>query len=181
MSRATRYLAQIQPRTGAANKAPQPKQELLVELLSEGHYAVTLNGVRHHLEALELPHGAVSMLLDGDSYAAEFEEKGDEVKVLLKGQLTTVDIVDERRARLREATAVFTVEGRQTVNSPMPGKVVKVFVKVGDEVTEGQSLVVVEAMKMENELKAPKAGKVLEVTAVEGTAVENGTKLVVIE
>jgi len=67
------------------------------------------------------------------------------------------------------------------VNSPMPGKVVKVFVKVGDEVSEGQAVVVVEAMKMENELKAPKAGKVTEVTAREGTAVENGSKLVVIE
>ena len=55
----------------------------------------------------------------------------------------------------------------------MPGKVVKVFVKLGDEVKEGQGLVVVEAMKMENELKSPKAGKVVEVFAKEGSAVEN--------
>ncbi len=179
--RASKYVAQVKPRAGAVKKDLPPKRELFVEPLEDGHYAVTLDGVRHHLEALALPHGAVSMLVDGDSHAVEFEEKGDEVAVLLKGQLTLVDIVDERRARMREATAIFTVEGRQTVNSPMPGKIVKVFVKVGDAVTEGQSVVVVEAMKMENELKAPKAGKVLEVTAVEGTTVENGSKLVVIE
>lgn len=181
MARPIRYLAQLKPRAGSLSKEVPPKRELLVEPLGEGRYAVTLDGKRHQLEALELSHGAVSILLDGDSHAVEVEEKGDEVAVLLEGQLTTVDIVDERRARLREAAAVFTVEGRQTVNSPMPGKIVKVFVKAGDAVTEGQPLVVVEAMKMENELKAPKAGKVLEVTAAEGTVVENGSKLVVIE
>ncbi len=181
MARPTKYLAQVKARPGGPGKELASKRELLVEKLSEGLYAVTLDGVRHQLEALSLPHGAVSMLLDGNSHAFEFEEKGDEVAVMLAGQLTTVDIVDERRARLREATAIFTVEGKQTVVSPMPGKIVKVFVKVGDEVTEGQSVVVVEAMKMENELKAPKAGKVTEVTAVEGTAVENGSKLIVIE
>ena len=180
-SRTTRFQAQLKPRAGGAGKPSTAKRELFVEPLGEGRYAVTLDGVRHDLEALALPHGAVSMLLDGDSHAVEFEEKGDEVAVLLKGQLTVVDIVDERRARMREATAIFTVEGRQTVHSPMPGKIVKVFVKVGDAVSEGQSVVVVEAMKMENELKAPKAGKVLEVTAVEGATVENGSKLVVIE
>lgn len=181
MARPTKYVATVKPRAGSPVKAEAKPRELLVEKLEDGVYAVTLDGVRHQLEALSLPHGAVSMLLDGNSHAFEFEEKGDEVAVMVRGQLTTVDIVDERRSRLREATAVFSVEGKQTVNSPMPGKVVKVFVKVGDEVTEGQPVVVVEAMKMENELKAPKAGKVTEVTAKEGVAVENGSKLVVIE
>ena len=172
MARATHYLAQVK---GGA------KRDLQVEKRDDGSYVVTMDGARHELEALALPHGAVSMLLDGDSHAVEFEERGDEVAVLLKGQLTVVDVVDERRARLRAATAVFAVEGKQTVLSPMPGKVVKVFVKVGDEVKEGQGLVVVEAMKMENELKAPRGGMVTEVLAKEGTAVENGARLVVVE
>ena len=173
MARSTQYVAQVK---GAADK-----RTVSVEKLDDGRYAVTLDGARHQLEALALPHGAVSMLVDGDSFAVEFEEKGDEVAVLLKGQITVVDVVDERKARLRAATAVFAVEGKQTVASPMPGKVVKVFVKVGDAVTEGQPVVVVEAMKMENELKAPKAGTVTEVAAKEGSAVENGAKLIVFE
>jgi biotin carboxyl carrier protein len=180
-TRATKYQAQVKPRAGGTGKEAPKKRELTVEPLGDGRYAVTLDGTKHQIEALGLPHGAVSMLVDGDSHAVEFEEKGDEVAVLLKGQLTLVDIVDERRARMREATAAFTVEGKQTITSPMPGKIVKVFVKVGDAVTEGQPVVVVEAMKMENELKAPKAGKVLEVTAAEGSTVENGAKLLVIE
>jgi len=152
-----------------------------VEPLGDGRYAVTLNGKRHEVESLMLPHGAVSLLVDGKSYAVEFEEGGDEVKVLVKGQVTKVDVADERKLRLRAANKGFTVEGPQVVAAPMPGKIVKVFVKPGEEVKEGQGLVVVEAMKMENELKSPKAGKVKEVSAVEGTAVENGAKLVVIE
>jgi biotin carboxyl carrier protein len=152
-----------------------------VEALGAGRYAVTLGGQRHEVESLVLPHEAVSLLVDGKSYAVEFEESGDELKVLVRGQVTRVDVADERKMRLRAASQAFTVEGPQVIAAPMPGKIVKVFVKPGDEVKEGQGLVVVEAMKMENELKSPKAGRVKEVAAVEGTAVENNAKLVVIE
>jgi biotin carboxyl carrier protein len=168
-----RYFAKV-------NKAKEPSP-IDVEPLGDARYAVTLNGKRHEVESLVLPHGAVSLLIDGHSYAVEFEEAADEVKVLVKGHVVKVDVADERKLRLRAATAGFTVEGPQVVAAPMPGKIVKVFVKVGDEVKEGQGLVVVEAMKMENELKSPKAGKVKEVVAVEGTAVENNAKLLVIE
>ena len=161
-----------------AGAEPSP---VIVEALGDGHYAVTLDGRRSEVHALRLPQNAMSLLVDGASYNVEFETKGDQVGVLLRNQVTRIDIVDEQRYRLRAAAATFTNEGTQVINSPMPGKVVKVFVKVGDTVTEGQPVVVVEAMKMENELKSPKAGTVTEVTAKEGVAVENGTKLVVIE
>ncbi len=167
----------------ARNVSQKQKEptSLVVESLGDGHYAVTLEGHRYELESLELPHGAVSMIIDGHSWAVEFEDKGDEIDVLCRGQVSRFDVVDERRARLRQVGGGFTAEGKQTVLAPMPGKVVKIFVKPGDVVTEGQGLVVVEAMKMENELKSPKAGTVLEVFAKEGTAVENGAKLVVVE
>jgi biotin carboxyl carrier protein len=159
----------------------QEPTRVVVERLGEGRYAVTLDGHRYEVDSLQLPHGAVSMIVEDESYSVEFEEKGDEVKVFLRGQVTRFDLADERRLRLRQMTAAFGVEGKQTLFAPMPGKVVKVFVQVGDEVTEGQGLVVVEAMKMENELKAPRAGKVTQVFAKEGTPVENGAPLVVVE
>jgi biotin carboxyl carrier protein len=71
--------------------------------------------------------------------------------------------------------------GDAMITSPMPGRVLKVLVAEGDEVAVGQSVVVVEAMKMENELKSPKAGKVTEVQAKEGSTVENGAPLIVVE
>ena len=152
-----------------------------IEPAGENRFKLTHDGRTFTVDALTLDHGAVSMLVDGTSYHVEFDEYGDEVQVLVRGQLSRIDVADERRLRLRAATAGFSVEGRQLVTAPMPGKVVKVLVKVGDEVKEGQGLVVVEAMKMENELKSPKAGKVTELLAKEGTAVENNAKLVVVE
>ena len=141
-----------------------------IEQLGGAATRLTLGGKRHEVDALMLEHGAVSLLVDGHSYRVEFEENGDEVGVLVRGQVSRVDVADERRAAAaRGRAAGFTVEGKQVISAPMPGKVVKVLVKVGDEVKEGQGLVVVEAMKMENELKSPKAGKVAELFAKEGT------------
>lgn len=152
-----------------------------LEPLGNDQYKLTVNGQTYQVDALMLEHGTMTLLVDGESYSVEFEENGDEVGVMLRGQVNRFDVADERRLRLREATAGASVEGRQVVTAPMPGKVVKVLVKVGDEVKEGQGLVVVEAMKMENELKSPKAGKVTELLAKEGVAVENNAKLVVVE
>jgi biotin carboxyl carrier protein len=152
-----------------------------IEPLEGTRYRLTLHDKTYTVDALTLDHGAVSLLVDGMSYHVEFEETGDEVGVLVRGQVARVDVADERRLRLRAASGGFSVEGKQVISAPMPGKVVKVLVKQGDEVKEGQGLVVVEAMKMENELKSPKDGKVVELLAKEGTTVENNAKLVVVE
>ena len=175
MARSTKYFAKnlAHPDAKAA--------ELEVEGLGEGRYAVTLDGHTFELESLVLPSGGVSMIVEGQSLSVEFHERGDEVSVILRGQLTRFDVADERKLRMRAATAGFTVEGRQIVTAPMPGKIVKIFVKAGEVVAEGQGLVVIEAMKMENELKAPKAGTVTEVITREGATVENGAPLVVVE
>ncbi len=77
--------------------------------------------------------------------------------------------------------AGFSVSGKVVVTAPMPGKVVRVLVTPGAQVAEGQGLVVVEAMKMENELKSPKAGTVIEVFAKEGSTVEANAKLLTVE
>lgn len=175
MARTTKYQVK---NLGRKDAVPH---EVEVEPLGDGRYAVTVDGRRSELEALALPHAGVSMIIDGHSYAVEFDEKKDEMGVLLRGQLTRFDVADERQLRMRAATGGFTVEGKQTISAPMPGKIVKVFVKAGDAVTEGQGVVVVEAMKMENELKSPKAGTVKEVLIREGATVENGAPLLVVE
>ncbi len=175
MARTSKYFAR--------NLNTQQKEPTTVEVesLGEGQYAVTLDGHRYEVDSLVLPHGTVSLFVESASHFVEFEEREDEVKVFLAGQVTRFDIADERRMRVRQMTAGFGHEGKQVMVAPMPGKVVKVFVKPGEEVKEGQGLMVVEAMKMENELKAPRAGKVTEVLAKEGTPVENGAPLVILE
>ena len=168
----SRYLAR-----GTAEGSPR---QIEVEEAGDGQFRVRIDGVEHRIDARPLAHDAVSLIVDGQSFSVEFEENGDDVVVLVRDQIFRIDIADERRLRMRAASSRFTLEGNQSVASPMPGRVVKVLVRAGDEVTEGQALAVVEAMKMENELKAPKAGKVIEVQVSEGQAVEGGAVLVVV-
>ena len=133
------------------------------------------------VDAVHLPGHAMSLLVDGRSVRCEVEPgKDGHLAVLLGDEIHELEVLDERRLRLRRASGKFSLEGPQRVDSPMPGKVVRVLVKQGDEVQEGQGLVVVEAMKMENELKSPKAGVVAELQAQEGQAVEAGAKLAVV-
>ena len=101
--------------------------------------------------------------------------------MLLRHSVFQVEVLDERRSRMRSVAGRLTTTGPQIVVAPMPGKVVRILVKAGDEVKEGQGLLVVEAMKMENELKAAKAGRVKQVAVLEGVAVEGGAVLCVVE
>ena len=133
------------------------------------------------VDAVHLAGHAMSLLVDGRSVRCEVEPGQDgRVAVLVGDEVHELEILDERRLRLRRASGKFSLEGPQRVDSPMPGKVVRVLVKQGEQVQEGQGLVVVEAMKMENELKSPKAGVVSELYAQEGQAVEAGAKLAVV-
>ncbi len=118
--------------------------------------------------------GLYSVLLDGTSY---------EVRVL--GNTITVnnhpfDVEIEDPRRWKRSGSAAGAHGRATINSPMPGKVVRLLVQLGDQVEAGQGIVVVEAMKMQNELKSPKAGRVAEIRVSENDGVAAGTVLVVI-
>ncbi len=88
-------------------------------------------------------------------------------------------VVDGRRRR--SGPLAGAGKGEQRITAPMPGRVLRVLVKPGDEVAARQGLVVVEAMKMENELRASRAGRVRDVAVTEGTSVESGRLLVVVE
>jgi biotin carboxyl carrier protein len=133
------------------------------------------------VDAVRLSPFALSLIAGTRSARCDVEPgKEGRLAVLVDETVHPLELLDERRLRLRRASGKFSLEGPQRIDAPMPGKVVRVLVKLGDEVAEGQGLVVVEAMKMENELKSPKAGKITELLAVEGAAVESGAKLVVV-
>ena len=103
-----------------------------------------------------------------------------DLTVTVAGVSMPLKLVDPRRKLAASATRPAQT-GPLSIRSPMPGKVVKVLVRVGDQVKAGQGLIVVEAMKMENELRAPRDGRVKEVPVREGQAVEAGQPLAVLE
>jgi biotin carboxyl carrier protein len=120
-----------------------------------------------------------SVLLDGRSYDARVEESESGLVVVIDGHRFEIGVRDPRRLSRKQRGV--GQEGRQNVTAPMPGKVVRVLVSPGDEVTAGQGLLVVEAMKMQNELKALRPGRVGTVSAREGATVSAGEVLATIE
>jgi len=121
--------------------------------------------------------GVYSILMDGRSYDAFVERTAAGMVVAVAGERFEISVRDPRRWSPKSAAAV---SGMATLTSPMPGKVVRVLVSSGDTVEAGQGILVVEAMKMQNELKSPRAGKVVSLTAREGATVAAGQALATI-
>lgn len=120
----------------------------------------------------------LNLLVGSQSHDAVFESHEDGLLIHVGDESHVLELIDERKRRMLSAVSHRLVDGPIVVRSPMPGKLVKLLVAIGDEVVEGQGVAIVEAMKMENELRSPKAGRVQAVHAGEGDAVEGRQALV---
>jgi biotin carboxyl carrier protein len=128
---------------------------------------------------VEVPEpGIYSVLLDGRSYDASVERTERALIVTVEGYRFEIEVRDPRRWSRGSGRAGG--EGRETLAAPMPGKVVRVLVSPGDAVGPGQGIVVVEAMKMQNEIKSSRSGRVLAIHAKEGATVAAGEALATI-
>jgi biotin carboxyl carrier protein len=126
--------------------------------------------------SVETPQpGVYSVLLDGRSYDARVEDGA----VIVCGHRFEIEVRDPRRYSRQSAAGARS--GVQRVAAPMPGKVVRVLVAVGDAVEAGQGIVVVEAMKMQNEMKAARSGIIASLSAKAGATVAAGDVLATIE
>jgi biotin carboxyl carrier protein len=160
-------------------------REVSVEPLDGGKFRVTHDGRTRVYDARKVSgNGRAatwSLVPDGGGASALIDVDGTapDLTVTVANQSLLCKLVDARSKVAAAARPAAT--GPHAVRSPMPGKVVKVLVAPGDDVKSGAPIVVVEAMKMENELRAPRDGKVREVPAREGQTVEAGQTLATIE
>ena len=151
-----------------------------VELTQAGERPVwTIDGRRLEADAIAVSSGVYSILINGKSFEVRIERLGTELRVTTRGREFTIVISDEREWRRKRGSAV-EAEGRQQVLAPMPGKVVRVLVKTGDAIQAGQGLLVVEAMKMQNEIRAPKSGTIDRLAVVEGQTVNAGEVVAIV-
>jgi len=135
----------------------------------------TFDDVERVYSIAPLTTGSFSVLIGERSYEAVVNGR----EIIVDGRSFNVDVFDPREMRGRKSADAD--QGRANIAAMMPGKVVRVLVAEGDEVEAGQGLIVVEAMKMQNEMKAPKAGRVIEMKSREGATVAAGEILLVIE
>lgn len=125
--------------------------------------------------------GLYSLLVDNQSFEALVELREGVWQVLLMGDLYEVQVMDERAQLMKARASTLAPEtGEVAIKAPMPGLVVAMPVEVGQEIVKGDNLVILESMKMENELKAPRAGRVERVNVNAGDSVEQNQTLVVI-
>ena len=156
-----------------------------IERTADRHYRVSLDGQILSVDAARVGVYGLSLLIDGDdrtSHDIQVTPGAAAGELLVThGGRTMTATVNGRRTGRGGADSGGGAHGEQAVLAPMPGRVVRVLVALGDEVAVRQPVVVVEAMKMENELRSPKAGRVKELNVAPGTSVDAGRVLLVIE
>ena len=155
-------------------------KEFTVEVLDEKH--VSING-----EVLEINFSSVngqpvySLIVNNKSHEAYVYQNEETWEVLLRGRLYPAEVVDEREKRLRSVGGGGVSEsGEFILKAPMPGLVVAIPVTEGDAVEKGQVLLILESMKMQNELKSPRAGTVARIKVKPGETVEQKSVLLTV-
>ncbi|MGH7917915.1 MAG: biotin/lipoyl-containing protein [Candidatus Binataceae bacterium] len=156
------------------------QHEVEMEELDGNRLRVTLGGNAFEADIERVGESSFSVLVGHRSFDFDVMHEGEEMVVSGRGALTRVALVDSARSRHRAGVRPQAT-GRAELKAMMPGRVINILVSAGDEVAFQQGVVVVEAMKMENELKSPKAGKVTEVKVTAGQTVEKGDILLIIE
>lgn len=154
-------------------------QEFVIEV---GQDSIKVDDQTFDIDFLELAErGMVSLLINNRSIEAIVEEEDDTSSVLVKGELYTVRVQDERTRRLAQARGETAADGGELVlKSPMPGIVIATPASEGQVVKKGDQIIILESMKMENELRAPRDGVVTRITVTPGTSVEKDQILAVI-
>ena len=161
--------------------------ELVVDLTENepSKYKVVIDEKEYDVDFEQINETIYSVIIDGRSYAVDMTEKGDNFDVIVDGEHYDVEILDEMK-RLMKLRTSSSVEGRQVIEAQMPGYIWKMLKEVGDEVKAGEPIMILVAMKMENEIKSPKDGVVTEifVQASEDpneSTVNIGDKLAIVE
>ena len=122
-----------------------------------------------------------SLLINGRSYVATMMDVDESCQVMIDGRAYAIDVAEEELARLRSQVKRKHHAGGEQIKAPMPGRIIDIEVAVGDPVESGQGVAIIEAMKMENELRARTGGVVKEIRTRVGDAVNKNDILVVLE
>jgi biotin carboxyl carrier protein len=146
----------------------------------EGRWKCVLDGEEFEVDAVIARPNVLSVIIGGQAFEVKRERTASDLHLWVKSARFAVDVRDPRSLRGRRAKGAG-VEGPQKLVAPMPGKIVRVIAPVGQEVEAGHGVLVIEAMKMQNELKSPKKGIVKQMMVTEGGLVAAGEVLAIVE
>ena len=154
-------------------------EEYIIEI---GKNHISIGDQTYDIDFQDLPErGMISLLIDNRSIEAVVEEQDETFEVLIKGELYSVQVQDERTRRLAQARGETAADsGELVIKSPMPGIVIATPVAEGQTIQKGDQIIILESMKMENELRSPRDGVVVRLTVKPGTSVEKDQVLAII-
>jgi biotin carboxyl carrier protein len=157
-------------------------QTIAAEFSTDNGSAQLKLGEQTHEASVSQPEpGFYIVQLNNRVYRCTLDKSpGGEPEVIVNGQRVSITVRDKKRLR-GSASGGAGATGKISLTSPMPGKIVRVMLNAGDEVAANQGVLIVEAMKMQNEVLSPKTGKVAELRVIEGQTVNAGETLAVIE
>jgi len=146
----------------------------------DGHWQCRLDGRDVQMDAVLARHDVLSILIEGKAYEIKRERTANDLHFWVGGARYAAELRDPRSLRSRQRAA-GEEQGPRKLLAPMAGKVVRVLLQENAPVEAGQGVLVVEAMKMQNEIKSPKKGILQKIVATEGTAVNSGDVLAIVE
>jgi biotin carboxyl carrier protein len=145
--------------------------------LKDGKYLVKLGDKQYQVDSQRISENCISLLVDGKAYTVFIAEDKTKRYISVQGEQFCIEEA-KAETETRSLADASTLKGIPTISSPMPGKIVKILVREKDKVRKNQSLVIVEAMKMENEIRSPGAGIVKKINFKEGDLVDAAEPIV---
>ena len=146
---------------------------------AEGRWSCHVDGREVDVDAVLARPNVLSVRLGNIAYEVKCERVGGDIHIWVGSQRFAAEVRDPRS--LRSRTRAAEDHGPKKLTAPMPGKVVRILLSQGTEVEAGAGVLVVEAMKMQNEVKSPKKGTIQKILVSEGAAVNSGDVLAIVE
>lgn len=157
------------------------ERELEINRRGPHTFKVTVDGTSHEVDARYCAPDWLSILIDNTSHDISFTLDKEDVELNFRNRNYNIKVLDERKMRMLQIRSGLDLSGPEIIKTSMPGKVVKVLVKEGEAVTAGSGIIIIEAMKMENEIQCRNSGVIKAVHVAAGQTVESDVALIEIE
>jgi biotin carboxyl carrier protein len=143
-------------------------------------YRVRLDGREIAVSCVPVSEGSLSLIVNGESFDVSCERAGECMQVSVRGTIYECIVSDPRSLRSQKRAGLAD-SGEQKLTASMPGRVIRIIASVGDQITAGQGILIIEAMKMQNEVRSPKDGQLKKLLVHQGANVVAGEVLAIIE
>lgn len=159
----------------------EKERELEITRLGANQFKVMVDGTPHEVDARLCSADLLSVLVDNTSYDISFSSSDANVQLNFRNHHYNIELLDERRLRMHRVRSELEISGPEVIKTSMPGKIVKLLAEKGQKVEAGAGVIIIEAMKMENEIRCRNGGIVKAIHVQPGQAVEGDVVLLEIE